>query len=80
MMQRDGVIPGNIHAASSMGSADLVLVHHEAHFSEVDHQAWVAFGNVRPVHVLLYDGVPIISIYENPARSGIAQDERAPED
>jgi 4-amino-4-deoxy-L-arabinose transferase-like glycosyltransferase len=73
MMQRDGLIPGNIRAASSMHSADLVLVHHEAHFSEVDHQAWVAFGSVRPVHVLLYDGVPIISIYENPLITEVEQ-------
>jgi hypothetical protein len=80
MMQRDGLIPENIRAASSMRSADLVLVHHEAHFSEVDHQAWVAFGNVRPIHVLLDDGVPIISIYENPAGSGIDQDDRPPAD
>jgi hypothetical protein len=51
-----------------MSTADFVLVHHEAHFAEVDHQAWVAFGSVRPVHVLLYDGVPVISVYENPSR------------
>lgn len=66
MLQRDGVIPSNIRAAASMSSADLVLVHHEAHFNEVDYQAWVAFGSVRPVYVLRYEGVPIISVYENP--------------
>ena len=66
MMQRDGLIPSNIGAASSMGAADLVLVHHEAHFNEVDYQAWVAFGSVQPAFVLRYDGVPIISVYENP--------------
>jgi hypothetical protein len=73
MMQRDGLIPENIRAASSMHSADLLLVHHEAHFSEVDHQAWVAFGSVHPAHVLLYDGVPIISIYENPLLTEVEQ-------
>jgi hypothetical protein len=66
MLQRDGSIPSNVRAASSMSSADLVLVHHEAHFNEVDYQAWVAHGSVRPVFVLRYDGVPIISVYENP--------------
>lgn len=69
MLQADGVIPRNIRATSSMEVADLVLVHHEAHFAEVDYQVWVAFGSVQPVHVLLYDGVPIISVYENPARA-----------
>ena len=68
MMQRDGLIPSDIGVASSMSSADLVLVHHEAHFNEVDYQAWVAYGSVQPVFVLRYDGVPIISVYENPAR------------
>jgi hypothetical protein len=69
MMQADGVIPRSIRAAASMAAADLVLVHHEPHFAEVDYQAWVAFGSVQPVHLVLYDGVPIISVYENPARA-----------
>jgi len=63
MMQRDGVMPSNIRPAASMGEADLILVHHEAHFREVDYQAWVSVGSVQPVHVLRYDGVPIISVY-----------------
>ena len=66
MMQRDGVIPKNIRVSQSMSDADLTLVHHEAHFGEVDYQAWVAYGTARPVYVLRYDGVPIISVYENP--------------
>jgi hypothetical protein len=48
-----------------MSAADLVLVHHEEHFNMVDYQAWVAYGSVRPAFVLRYDGVPIISVYEN---------------
>lgn len=68
MMQEDGRIPGNLRIAGTMESADYVLVHHEDHFVEVDFQAWVAYQHVRPAHVLTYDGVPIISIYENPRR------------
>ena len=68
MLQADGVVPKNLRAARSMNEADFVLVHHERHFAEVDYQAWAAFGTVQPAHVLTYDGVPIISIYENPAR------------
>lgn len=68
MLQADGIVPRNIRATASMHDADLVLVHHEPHFKEVDYQAWVAFGGVRPVHVLRYDGVPIISVYENPSK------------
>jgi hypothetical protein len=69
MLQADGRVPRNIRAARSMNDADYVLVHHEAHFAEVDYQAWVAFGSAKPAHVLLFDGVPIVSIYENPARA-----------
>lgn len=66
MMQRDGMLPPNIRAVGNMAAADYVLVHHENHFAEVDFQAWMLEGTVRPVHVLTYDGVPIISVYENP--------------
>lgn len=69
MLQADGIVPRDIVAAASMAEADFVLVHHEPHFKEVDYQAWVAFDTVQPVHVLLYDGVPIISVYENPKRA-----------
>lgn len=70
MLQADGVVPYDIRAARSMGDADFALVHHERHFAEVDYQAWVAYGSPQPVHVLSYDGVPIISVYENPAHRG----------
>lgn len=63
MMQADGRLPDNIRPARSMAEADLVLVHHEPHFNEVDFQAWMAFDDVQPAHVLTYDGVPIISVY-----------------
>ena len=68
MMQADGLLPDNIRPARSMTQADFVLVHHEPHFNEVDFQAWMAFDDVQPVHVLTYDGVPIISVYENRGR------------
>jgi hypothetical protein len=66
MLKRDGHLPGNIHVSGSMSEADYVLVQHEHHMAEVDFQAWQLFGSVQPVHVLTYDGVPIISIYEHP--------------
>ena len=68
MLKRDGLLPPNIHAEGRLTEADYVLVHHEHHFAEVDFQAWQAFGSVQPVHVLTYDGVPIVSIYEHPRR------------
>lgn len=68
MLKRDGRLSPQIHAAFSMADADYAIVHHEHHFAEVDAQAWVAYGSAKPVYVLTHDGVPIISVYENPAR------------
>ncbi len=68
MLKRDGLLPTTVRAASHLSEADYVLVHHEKHMAEVDFQAWQAFGTVQPVHVLTYDGVPIVSIYEHPRR------------
>ena len=66
MLQEDGLLEPSIRASGDLFSADYALVHHEHHFVEVDYQIWSAWGSVQPVHVLTYDGVPILSIYENP--------------
>lgn len=67
MLARDGFMPSNILPTLDIASADYALVHHEHHFAEVDHQIWSTWGTTRPVHVLAYDGVPIISVYANPS-------------
>jgi hypothetical protein len=69
MLKRDGRLPPNIRAEGRITEADYVLVHHEHHMNELDYQTWMAHnGAVQPVHVLTYDGVPIVSIYEHPRR------------
>lgn len=72
MLVRDGLLPENIVSTSDIASADFAIVHHEHHFAEVDHQIWTVYGTVQPVYVLAYDGVPIISVYENPRRRASA--------
>lgn len=67
MLQRDGQLPANIRATGDLARADYALVHHELHFAEVDFQIWSAHGRVAPEYVLAYDGVPIVSVYRNPA-------------
>lgn len=69
MLQRDGLLPENLRAAGDLAHADYALVHHEKHFAEVDFQIWVAFGTSTPATVLTYDGVPIVTVYENPAHA-----------
>ncbi len=68
MLGRDGLLPPNIRPTYDIARADYAIVHHEHHFAEVDHQIWTLFSSAAPVHVLTYDGVPIVSVYENPRR------------
>lgn len=68
MLHRDGLLPRNVRWSASLTNADFVMVHHEDHFLEVELQSWIAFGTTKPAHVLTYDGVPIITVYENPRR------------
>ncbi|QQR90593.1 MAG: glycosyltransferase family 39 protein [Myxococcales bacterium] len=68
MLIRDGKVPANIRATQDFTRADYLLIHHEQHFAEVEYQAWVLNQSVKPDHLLLYDGVPIISIYKNQKR------------
>jgi 4-amino-4-deoxy-L-arabinose transferase-like glycosyltransferase len=66
MLIEDGWLNSRIVPVSDIASADYAIVHHELHFAEVDNQIWSLYGGVQPVHVLLYDGVPIITVYRNP--------------
>ncbi|MDW8245829.1 MAG: glycosyltransferase family 39 protein [Sandaracinaceae bacterium] len=68
MLKRDALLRPDIEIAWDLLSSDYALVHHEDHFNIVDYQIWEVYGMVNPVHVLTYDGVPIISVYENPHR------------
>lgn len=73
MLARDGWLPDNIVPTRDIANADYAIVHHEHHFAEVDHQIWTTYGTTRPAHVLTYDGVPIISVYENVQLHAAAQ-------
>ena len=68
MLARDGLLSARIEPTGSIADANFALVHHEHHFAEVDQQIWTLYGTTRPVYVLTYDGVPIISVYKNPRR------------
>jgi len=68
MLQRDGLLREDVRVAWDLASADYAIVHHEDHFAIVDFQIWEVYGRVDPAFVLTYDGVPIISVYENPRR------------
>jgi hypothetical protein len=69
MLVRDGLLPANIRPTGDIAFADYAIVHHEKHFFDVEAQIWSLYGTSAPVHVLRYDGVPIISVYKNPRAS-----------
>lgn len=69
MLQRDGLLRDDVRVAWDLANADYAIVHHEDHFNIVDFQIWEVYGRVDPAYVLTYDGVPIVSVYENPRRS-----------
>lgn len=68
MLQRDRRLRDDIRVAWDIANADYAIVHHEDHFGIVDFQIWEVYSRVDPAYVLTYDGVPIISVYENPRR------------
>lgn len=56
----------DLRAVGSPSEADFALVQHELHMSEVDFQIWMAYGTDAPAHVVVHDGVPVVSIYKRP--------------
>lgn len=69
----DGLLRRDIHPTAHIASADIALVHLEHHFAEVEHQIWSSYGTTQPSSLLLYDGVPIMTAYENPRSHAVAQ-------
>lgn len=68
MLALDGLISERIRPTLDLAQSDFAIVHHEHHMAEVDYQIWSAYGTTKPTYVLRYDGVPIVSVYANPAR------------
>ncbi|MFO0557335.1 MAG: glycosyltransferase family 39 protein [Polyangiales bacterium] len=70
MMQSDGRFRPDIRVVWEIAPADYSIVHHELHMMEVDTQIWTAYGQARLSNVVTHDGVPIVSVYENPRVRG----------
>jgi 4-amino-4-deoxy-L-arabinose transferase-like glycosyltransferase len=62
-MQEEGHIRRDLRAVFAPHEAQVALLQHELHMSEVDYSIWVAFGTDAPAYVVTHDGVPIVSIY-----------------
>ncbi|MBI5512173.1 MAG: glycosyltransferase family 39 protein [Deltaproteobacteria bacterium] len=68
MLQRDRWLRQDLRGEWQPAASDYSMVHHELHMNEVDYQLWTAYQSASTVHVLTYDGVPIVSVYARPRR------------
>jgi hypothetical protein len=53
----------DLRGVGTPSEADFSIVHHELHMAEIDYNIWVEYAKATPDHVLLHDGVPIVSVY-----------------
>jgi len=68
MFRQQGIIRRDIRAANRPDEADFSLLHHELHMIHNETWIWNAYRTIAPVHVLTYQGVPMVSVYERPVR------------
>lgn len=56
-------MPNAGHEVAGIRKSKIAFVVHERHFNRHDYLVWEAYGKVQPSFVLLYDGVPLVSVY-----------------
>jgi hypothetical protein len=56
-------LPNSGHEVAGIRKSKIALVVHERHFNRHDYLVWEAYQKVQPSFVLLYDGVPLVSVY-----------------
>jgi hypothetical protein len=56
-------LPNAGHEVAGIRKSKIAFVVHERHFNRHDYLIWQAYGKVQPSYVLLYDGVPLVSVY-----------------
>jgi hypothetical protein len=54
------------HENAGVINSAYALVIHELHFNRHDYLVWDAYKTTRPIFVLRFDGVPIVSVYKRP--------------
>jgi 4-amino-4-deoxy-L-arabinose transferase-like glycosyltransferase len=64
MEQRDDTLPRNLYGTLSITESDLALYHHEPHMERVEYQIWSAYGKATPASIGVYQGVPVVWLYD----------------
>jgi hypothetical protein len=65
MLHRDGRLLPQIGASWAVQGSTFALYHHEEHMETIEYQIWTVYGTATPAHLGVYDGVPIVYVYEN---------------
>ena len=63
MFREEGTLRADIQSTGSIGRSDWALIHHELHMIRQESWIWNNYKTIAPVHVLKYQGVPIVSVY-----------------
>lgn len=78
LLRADGKVRPDLRGTLAISASSLALYHHEDHMQRVEYQTWVDYGTVQPVAMRLYDGVPVVWLYERPPRAPDASSPRRP--
>lgn len=66
-LRLDGRLPNTIEAEWwSPAACDVLVIEHEQHMDEVEHEIWVIYGTVTPAYVVTLEGAPTLTVYVNP--------------
>ena len=66
MYKRDGLLRKDIRYTGDIRQAQYVLYHNEKEFNQLLYDIWRTYNTSSPVAVVDLDGVPLLTIYENP--------------
>jgi 4-amino-4-deoxy-L-arabinose transferase-like glycosyltransferase len=72
MLRSDGRARFDLRPTLAIAQSQFALYHHEAHMRRVEYQIWVDYGTAAPAALGLYEGVPIVWVYQRP-RSAAAR-------
>lgn len=66
MFVRDGRVRNDLRVSYSPADGNYGIYHHEQHMEGVECQYWVSYGTAAPARIPLFDGVPVVWVYERP--------------
>jgi len=72
MLKRDGRVRADLRPTLAIHQSQLALYHHEAHMRRVEYQIWVDYETAAPAALGVYDGVPVVWVYERRSKRSAA--------